>query len=70
MPQKSVFADLIRRRVRASGLSRYAVAKRAGIGVAVVQRFMDRSRGLNLATAEKICRVVGLDLRPVEGIAK
>ena len=66
MAKTPKFAGLIRRSIRADGRSLYRLAKDTGIAVSVLQRFMSGERGLNLATAEKICRVVGLDLRPVK----
>ena len=42
-----------------------AYEKDTGVDVAVLQRFMSGERGLNLRTAEKVCRAVGLELRPV-----
>jgi plasmid maintenance system antidote protein VapI len=64
-PKRS-FADVIRRAVQDSGRTPYAVAQAAGVPQAVLSRFLRRERGINLDTAEKLCRALGLDLRPKE----
>lgn len=56
--------DRIRETIRASGLSLYAVARDSGVNVAPLQRFMAGEHGLTVDSAEKIGRIVGLDLRP------
>ena len=43
-----------------------ATAKDAGIDVAPLQRFMKCEQTLRLPTAEKLCKVVGLDLVPAK----
>ena len=63
---KRTFDDVIRRAVQDSGRTPYAVALEAGVPQAVLSRFLRRERGLNLDTAEKLCRVLGLDLRPTK----
>jgi hypothetical protein len=63
---KPTFADVIRRAVRDSGKTPYAVALESGVPQAVLSRFLRGARGLNLDTAEKLCRALGLELRPKE----
>ena len=63
---KRTFADVIRRAVRDSGKTPYAVALESGVPQAVLSRFLRGERGVNLDTAEKLCRALGLDLRPKE----
>ena len=46
-------------------LTAYGVAKASGVDRAVIARFLDGERGLNLATAERLCEALGLRL--VEG---
>ena len=60
------FADLIRRAIKKDDRSLYRIGKDSGVAVSVLQRFVARERGLNLSTAEKICRVIDLELRPVK----
>jgi transcriptional regulator with XRE-family HTH domain len=54
----------LRAAVKASGLTRYAVAKGAGIDVAVLLRFMSGQRTLTLPTAGKLADFLNLTLRP------
>ena len=63
---KRSFADVIRRAVQDSGRTPYAVALEAGVPQAMLSRFLRRERGINLDTAEKLCRALGLDLRPAK----
>jgi transcriptional regulator with XRE-family HTH domain len=51
--------------IRDSGLSVLEVARRAGITQGQLSRFMRDERTLTLPAAEKVCRVLGLELRPV-----
>jgi plasmid maintenance system antidote protein VapI len=61
--RKSSWNDLIRGAIRASGLSLYAVARDSGVNVAPLQRFMAGEHGLTVDSAEKIGRVIGLELQ-------
>ena len=54
--------DVLRDEIKASGLTRYAVAKDAGISPEQVYRFMARTHDLRMATAAKIARALGLEL--------
>jgi transcriptional regulator with XRE-family HTH domain len=63
---KQTFADVIRRAVRDSGKSAYAVAQESGVPQAVLSRFLRGLRSVNLDTAEKLCRALGLELRPAK----
>ena len=45
-----------------SGMTAYAIAKRAGTTQAVLRRFMLGQRDLRLETAAKIAEVLGLEL--------
>jgi ribosome-binding protein aMBF1 (putative translation factor) len=62
MPKYRSFDATIRDAVRADGRSLYRLAQDCGVDVAVIQRFMSGERGITLATAEKICRAIGLRL--------
>src|SRR5689334_15119289 len=66
MPRRSTkpFKEVLRNAVREAGRSNYAVAKGAGVAPIVLQRFINGDRGLNLETAERIARFLGLELRP------
>ncbi len=65
MAKRLDWHDIIRKAVKASGLSLYRVAKDTGMSVAPVQRFMAGEHGLTVTSAEKIGRLVGLELRRV-----
>ncbi|MFH1419292.1 MAG: hypothetical protein ABII12_13535 [Planctomycetota bacterium] len=65
MAAKLGWNDRIRRAVRDSGLSLYRVAADSGLSVGPVQRFMQGAHGLTVDSAERIARVVGLELRAV-----
>lgn len=66
MAKRQTWNDTIRRAIRASGLSLYAVARDSGLNIAPVQRFMAAEHGMSVASAEKVGRLVGLELRPVK----
>jgi hypothetical protein len=63
---KRTFADVIRRAEEDSGRTPYAIALESGVSQPVLSRFLRGERGLNLDTAEKLCRALGLELRPKE----
>jgi transcriptional regulator with XRE-family HTH domain len=56
----------LRETIRKQGLTAYGAAKRAGVSVDAVQRFMNDQRGLNLATVDKLAAALELTLCPDE----
>lgn len=64
------FADMMRQTMKADGRTKYAIARDAGLNPAVVARFLTGERDITLTTAEKICRVLGLELRPGDAAAE
>lgn len=66
MARRLSWNDVVRRAVKASGLSLYRVAKDSGVNVAPLQRFMVGQHGLTLDSAERIGRLIGLEIRPVK----
>jgi plasmid maintenance system antidote protein VapI len=56
--------EQLRQAVRKAGLSKYGLAKQAGIDRSMAVRFMNAERSLTLATASKIAALLGLELRP------
>lgn len=46
------------------GLTAYAAAKRSGVSVDAVQRFLKDERGLTLSTVDKLADALGLALCP------
>lgn len=61
--RSATLADTLRAEFRASGLTCYRVAKNAGISPQVLGRFLAGERDLRLATADKVARALGLELR-------
>ena len=61
--------DQLRRAIRRSGLSPYRVATDAEVDRSVMTRFLNGDRGITLATASRICGVLGIELRrlPLKG---
>ena len=67
MSKKQKTTDLagqLRAAFAESGLSRFELARRAGISYAIVHRFTGGDRGITLDTASKLADVLGLELRP------
>lgn len=54
--------EALRDEIRTSGLTVYAIAKKSGIGVDSVYRFMSGKRDLRFAAAAKIAETLGLEL--------
>jgi transcriptional regulator with XRE-family HTH domain len=61
-PKGDTMSGIIADRVRALGLTAYAVGKRAGVSPVVVQRFLKGERDLQLKTVEKLCQALDLVL--------
>lgn len=62
------FAELIRSKVREYlklGGSQNALAKHVGISHSLLISFMRGKKTIGLAAAEKLCKVLGLELREV-----
>jgi transcriptional regulator with XRE-family HTH domain len=59
-------ADVIRDAIRETGQSAFAVARAAGVSQPVLSRFLSGERGILLDTAEKLCQLLGLELRRVD----
>ncbi len=57
-------AKQLRRAIVKSGLNRLQLAKRSGVPYSVIHRFMAGNRDPALSTVTKLCRVLGLELRP------
>ncbi len=56
----------LREAISERGLTAYAAAKRAGVSVDAIQRFLNAERGLTLATVDKLAKALGLSLCPDE----
>jgi ribosome-binding protein aMBF1 (putative translation factor) len=58
-------AEQLRAAFAASGMSRFAWAKQAGVSYGIVHRFCAADRDIVLSTASKLAGVLGLELRTV-----
>jgi len=65
MPRSTTFSDILRQAINTDGRSLYRLALDSGVDVAVWQRFVAEERDVRLATAERMARALGLELRPV-----
>lgn len=61
-PASETLEGIIKARIKSLELSAYAVAKRSGVNAVVIQRFLNGERGMNLATADKVCKALELVL--------
>jgi transcriptional regulator with XRE-family HTH domain len=55
--------DQVRAEIEATGKTGYAIAKAAGVKPETVYRFMARERDLQGASLNKLCAVLGLELK-------
>jgi plasmid maintenance system antidote protein VapI len=63
MSKKKTVSEVLRKTIKNSGLSLYAVAKGSGVGYAMVHRFVTGERGLSQTTIDTLCEHFGLELR-------
>ena len=56
--------DSLRKIIKESVVSRYRVSKDTGIDQAILSRFVNGERGLNMQNIDTICRYFKLELRP------
>ena len=54
------FSDQIRRAIRKSGMTQYAIAKRSGLTRGGISRFMAGDRDMNLRTLDKLAPVLNV----------
>ncbi len=66
MSKSKSFPNVIRDRIRKDGRTIYRLALDCEVNQAVLGRFMRGERDMNLRTAEKVCRALGLELRTAE----
>lgn len=62
MANKKNLVDQLRRAMRDSGETAYAIAKGSGVSQSVVNRFVSGERGISLETAAKLCEYLKLEL--------
>ena len=63
---KAPISRALRTTIRERGHTAYAAAKKAGVSVDAVQRFLNHQRGLTLATVDKLTFALELTLCPDE----
>ena len=63
---KAPISRALRNTIHERGLTAYAAAKKAGVSVDAVQRFLNHQRGLTLATVDKLTSALELTLCPEE----
>lgn len=60
-------AKQLRAAIAKAGLNPFQVSKRTGVGYSAIHGFLNGTRDMSLGTASKLCKLVGLELRPVRG---
>lgn len=56
--------EILKDAIGKSGRTHYDLGKAAGVPIAAIDRFVSGERGLNLATAAKLCNELDLTLTP------
>lgn len=63
-PLSDSLSEAIKQAIRASEMTEYQIAKRAGISQVMISRFLSGERDIRLATADKLAHALGLKLVP------
>jgi predicted transcriptional regulator len=58
------FSDQLRRAIRESELSRYAISCKTGIAQSSLCKFIQGERGLSLDSIDRLMDTLGLEIRP------
>jgi hypothetical protein len=58
------FSDQLRQAVRESELTRYAICVRTGIDQGTLCRFVQGTRGMSLASVDRLMEALELEIRP------
>ena len=56
-------AGVIRDAIQRDGRSLYQLMKDSGVSSAILLRFVKGERDMNLRTADRVCKALGLELR-------
>ena len=56
---KRTLSDVLRRAILESGITRYAIAVKAGVDQAALGRFVSGKRSMSLETADKLMDALG-----------
>ena len=70
MDHTKTLANVIRDAIEKDQRTRYRISVESGVNQAVLGRFVHRERDVSLATADKLCRVLGLRLTDGADIAR
>jgi DNA-binding phage protein len=70
MSKSKSLSDVIRETIERDGRTIYRLSLDSGVNQAVLGRFVRGERDMNLRTADRVCRALGLELRPVRTKAK
>lgn len=60
---KKSLADQLRAAIEAAEMTRYEISKQCGVEQAVLSKFVNGQRSLNLETIERLAPVLGLGFR-------
>jgi len=61
-PKRTKFSDQIRKAVKESTISRYAIYKQTGIDQAALSRFVNGKMGLSLENLDLLAEMLGLEV--------
>ena len=64
MAKKEALSERLRRAVRESGMTRYAISRRTGIPGSTLSRFVVGGRGLSMHNVDLLIADLGLELVP------
>jgi transcriptional regulator with XRE-family HTH domain len=68
--QQPAISDQLRKATQVAafgpGMSNRELARQAGVPEGAISRFLSGERGLNLETIDKLCRVLRVELRPIQ----
>lgn len=64
MAKRLSWNEKLRRAVRADARSIYRLCKDSGLGIGPLQRFEAGTHGLTIESAEKLCGLLGWELKP------
>ena len=62
MSKATSMMDIIRNAIERDRRTIYRIALESGVNAAVIRRFVSGERGVNLETADRLCKVLGLKL--------
>ncbi len=61
---KPVFSEQLKQLIEESGITRYRIAKDAGVAQSTLSSFFSGNRALSLTNINKICELLDLELVP------